>query len=89
MNLFSRLFGKSAPAAPEPILHKGFRIFPEPVREGAVFRVAARVEKDVGGTVKVHRLIRADTSATLEEASDASVGKAKQAIDQLGDSLFG
>jgi hypothetical protein len=88
MNFLTRLFGKSAAAAPEPILHKGCRIFPGPVREGAVFRVAARIEKDFGGTVKVHQLIRADTSATLGEATDASISKAKMAIDQLGDALF-
>lgn len=85
----TRLFGKATPAAPEPVLHKGFRIFPQPVREGAVYRIAARVEKEIGGEMKVHQLIRADTSATLGEATDASINKARQAIDQLGDTLLG
>lgn len=89
MSLLSRLFGKSAPAAPEPVLHKDFRIFPQPIREGGVFRIAARVEKDVDGQVRVHQLIRADTSPTLDEATSASLAKAKQAIDQLGDAIFG
>jgi hypothetical protein len=88
MSLLSKLFGKSPPKAPEPILHKDFRIFPQPIKEGAVYRIAARVEKDVGGEVKVHQLIRADTRNSLDEAVEASLGKSKQAIDQLGDSLF-
>lgn len=88
-SFLSRLFGSSAPATPEPILYKEFRIFPQPVREGGVYRIAARIEKDIGGVTKTHSLIRADTSPTLDEASGASVNKARQAIDQLGDRLFG
>jgi hypothetical protein len=89
MNLLSRLFGKAAPAAAEPVLHKDYKIFPKPISEGGVFRVAARVEKEVGGQVRVHQLIRADTSPSLDEAISTSVAKAKQAIDQLGDAIFG
>ncbi|MBN2630751.1 MAG: hypothetical protein JXR75_09455 [Rhodobacteraceae bacterium] len=91
-SFLSRLFGKSAPEAPktaEPVTHNGFRIFPQPMTDGAQFRIAARVEKDVDGVTKTHQLIRADTRATLDEATEVSIFKAKQAIDQLGDSLFG
>jgi hypothetical protein len=89
MNLFSRLFGKSAPAAlPEAVLHKDCRIFPQPIKDGAGFRIAARIEKDVDGAVRVHQLIRADTRAGLDDANEASIAKARQAIDQLGDALF-
>ena len=89
MNFLTRLFGKTAPAAPDAILHKDFRIFPQPIKEGAVFRIAARVEKEVDGVVRVHQLVRADTRNSLDEATEASVSKAKQAIDQLGDTIFG
>ena len=89
MNFLTRLFGKTAAAASEPILHKEFRIFPQPIKDGATFRIAARVEKDIGGAVRVHHLIRADTRSSLDEAVEASTAKAKQAIDQLGDTLFG
>ena len=92
MPFFSRLFGKSAAPAPaaaaEPALHKGCRIFVDPIREGGSYRIAARIEKDIGGTVMVHHLVRADTSSSLEEAQAISLSKAMQAIDQLGDSLF-
>lgn len=89
MSLLSRLFGKPEPKAPEAILHKDYRIFPEPVKDGATYRIAARIEKDIGGHTKTHHLIRADTRNTLDEANEASVLKAKQAIDQLGEAIFG
>ncbi|MDR7123646.1 HlyU family transcriptional regulator [Pseudotabrizicola sp. 4114] len=89
-SFLSRLFGKSttAPAAAEPVLHNDFRIFPEPIKEGSVFRIAARIEKTFGDEVKTHQLIRADTRPSLDDATGASIAKAKQAIDQLGDALF-
>ena len=87
MKFLSRLFPK--PAAPDPILHKSFRIFPLPIREGGVFRIAARIEKDFATGVKTHNLIRADTCTSQDEAAAVSLDKAKQAIDQLGDTLFG
>ncbi len=89
MNFLSRLFGASAAKAPEPVLHKDYRIFPQPIKESGVYRIAARIEKEIGGEVKVHNLIRADTRSSLDEATGATIDKAKQAIDQLGDALFG
>lgn len=86
-SFLSRLFPK--PAAPTPILHKGFRIFPAPIKEGGAFRIAARIEKDFEDGVKTHSLIRADTCTSQDEAAAVSLDKAKQAIDQLGDTLFG
>ncbi len=88
MNLISRLFSKPVAKTPDPILHKDCRIFPQPVKDGAGYRVSARIEKDFGPTVKTHTLIRADTCMSLEEATETSTAKARQAIDQLGDALF-
>lgn len=87
-SFLSRLFGTQAPATVPPVLHKDCRIYAEPIKDGAVFRIAARIEKDIGGTTKTHSLIRADTRNALEEATEATIAKAKQAIDQLGDGLF-
>jgi hypothetical protein len=88
MKFLSRLFSKPAAKTPEPILHKSCRIFPDPVKAPGGYRVAARIEKDVGGTTKTHHLQRADTCASLEEATQITLSKCKQAIDQLGDALF-
>ncbi|WP_337956856.1 HlyU family transcriptional regulator [Planktotalea frisia] len=50
--------------------------------------MCAVIEKEVDGELKSHRLIRADTIADVEQCRDASIGKAKQMIDQLGERLF-
>ena len=89
MNFFTRLFGKTAGPAPDAVLYKDCRIIPQPVKDGGVYRIAARIEKDFGAETRVHSLIRADTRASLDEANEASIAKARQAIDQLGDALFG
>jgi hypothetical protein len=88
MSLLSRLFSKSTPKTPDPILHKDCRIFSQPVAASGGYRIAARIEKDFAGQIKTHLMQRADTCTSLSEATDLSIAKAKQAIDQLGDTLF-
>lgn len=90
MSWLSRLFGGRSDANPAPKaagaeIYKEFAITPTPIREGAVYRVAARIEKDG----KTHQLVRADTMASLDEATAFSLAKAKQMIDQNGDRMFG
>ena len=90
MSLFSKLFGGgSAASEPEPETYEGFRIFPEPIKESGGYRLGARIEKEVGGETRVHRLIRADVFQSEDEAMKFSVSKAKQMIDQMGEGLFG
>ena len=91
MSIFSKLFGGggSRKQAAEPVTYEGYRIFPEPIAEGGQHRIAARIEKDFGDETKTHKLIRADTLNDVGAAADASVGKAKQLIDEQGDRLFG
>ena len=86
MSILSRLFGGGGGAPDvEPEEYKGFKITPEPAREGGKFRVGARIEKDG----QVHTLIRADMLDDLDTANQASIGKARQMIDEQGDRLFG
>jgi hypothetical protein len=91
MSWFSRLFNGSSAEKPEaePVFHDGFRIFVEPIKESAGFRVAARIEKEIGGEVRTHRMVRADTLSTAEAAAEMTLRKAKSLIDQQGDSIFG
>jgi hypothetical protein len=92
MSLLSRLFGSRPAAEPPPAPaeeHKGFRIVPRPIPEGGTYRVAARIEKEVGGQTRAHDLVRADTMASLDEAKALSVAKARQMIDEQGERLFG
>ncbi len=89
MSLLSRLFGGGPPPEPpQPETHEGFRIFPGPIKEGGTWRVAARIEKEVGGETLCHHLIRADTLESQDAAIEASVGKARQMIDEQGERLF-
>ena len=90
MSLLSRLFGgngSSGAAKPRHAAetHKGFTITPEPQRDGSNWRIAARIEKDG----KSHHLIRADQLGNEEDCAKASIGKAKQMIDEQGDGIFG
>ena len=81
MSLLSRLFGGKSPKAPKPEArkpseeYKGFRITPDPIREGGQFRIAARIEKDVDGVLRTHQLIRADTTGSVDEAVAMSLAK--------------
>ena len=89
MSLLSKLFGGGKSAEPEAETHNGFRIFPEPIRDGGQYRIGARIEKDYDGETKTHQLIRADSVSDPEEAKAFSLRKAKQLIDEQGDRLFG
>jgi hypothetical protein len=90
MSILSRLFGGGGgKSAREPEIYKDFRIFPEPQSHSGGFRIAARIEKEVGGTTKRHDLLRADVVQSAEEAERFSILKAKQVIDEQGERLFG
>jgi hypothetical protein len=91
MSILSRLFGggtRAAPKAVEPVTHEGFRIYAEPAEESGRWRINARIEKEVGGELRTHRLIRADTLESREAATDATLAKARQVIDEQGDRIF-
>ena len=67
MSLWSKLFGGGAgggDAKPEAKseIYKGFRIMAEPQSGEGGYRVGARIEKEIGGEVKVHHLLRADAA---------------------------
>jgi len=64
--------------------HKDFSIETQPITEGGSFRVQGWIRKDG----KEHHFIRADQSFSLEGGHELSLFKAKQCIDQLGESIF-
>ncbi|MEM9755929.1 MAG: HlyU family transcriptional regulator [Pseudomonadota bacterium] len=90
MSLLSRLFGGGGGPEPRdpPVEYNGFTIRPEPIAEGSEYRIAARVEKEIGGEIRSHHMIRADTMGSRDGAASASVAKAQTMIDQLGDAIF-
>jgi len=90
MSLLSRLFGgnrETEPKAP-PETHDGYAIHPEPIKEGNRWRICARIEKEIGGEMKTHRLIRADMLDSEDDALAQSAAKARQMIDEQGDRIF-
>ncbi|GGX53075.1 hypothetical protein GCM10007385_21400 [Tateyamaria omphalii] len=88
MSLLKKLFGGGAPAEPEGETYNGFSIIPTLQKESDGYRISARIEKELGGETKIHSLIRADTIASHEDATKATIAKAKQVIDEQGEALF-
>lgn len=93
MSFLKKLFGGStkdavAEKTEKPVEYKGYQITPCPISEGGQFRISARIDAVVNGEAKSHTLIRADVLRDPGEAAEASVGKAKQMIDQMGDQIF-
>ena len=89
MSLISKLFGaKTTPsvsAAPGPVeSYHGYTIRPTPVAASGGYRIGAVIQRN-GLT---HNLVRADIVTGLDEARALSVAKARQVIDQQGDSIF-
>ena len=87
MSWLSRIFGGGAGAgAPEAeaLDYKGFAITPQPRKDGGHYRVAALIEKDG----RRHELIRADVVESLDVATEVSLSKARQMIDEQGERLF-
>ncbi len=91
MSLLSRLFGGGGASARkvQSETYEGFSITPTPIPDGSRFRVSARIEKEIGGELKSHNLIRADVLEDITAANEASVRKARQMIDEQGERLFG
>jgi hypothetical protein len=89
MSILSKLFGGAPKPAKEPELYKDFRIFPEPQSDAGGFRIAGRIEKEIGGEVKIHRFLRADLIQSKDEAERFTLLKARQIIDEQGERLFG
>lgn len=98
MSFLKKLFGGSgqaaAPVAAEPKVtetreHAGFTIKATPMPEGGQFRLAALIEKEVGGAVKSYQMIRADVFSSQEDATQFALRKAAQMIDEQGEAIFG
>ena len=79
----------AAAVASEPEMHADCLIFAAPIKDGAQYRLAGRIEKQVGDETLVRTFIRADVFSSADEAQEFTVKKARQIIDQNGAGLFG
>ena len=81
--------GSSGPAATvKNVEHKGFLVEAQPYAAEGQFQVAGLISKEIDGTRREHRFVRADRFATREDAADIALMKARQMIDQQGDRLL-
>ncbi len=68
--------------------YNGYTIRPAPFQDRGQWITSGVIEKRFADEVKQHRFIRADMYPGQEAAADASVFKAKQIIDMMGDDVF-
>jgi hypothetical protein len=97
MSLLKRLFGLgSLEGSPtgfgsrvaKEVEHQGFLIKVTPFKVGGQFQVCGIITREIDGTVREHRFIRADRFAAWDDAVDVSIRKGRQLIDEQGDRLF-
>lgn len=97
MSFLKRLFGLGSSEQPsgdastsvtKEVEHKGFLIKATPFKEGGQFQTSGTITKEVAGTVREHRFIRADRFAALDDAVEVSIRKGQQLIDEQGERLF-
>ncbi len=96
MSFLKRLFGfggaddsgSKAQAEPVSSEHKGFVILATPYNEGGQFQTCGLIRKEIDGELKEHKFIRADRFATMDDAVNITLIKARQIIDEQGDTLF-
>ncbi len=76
--------------AAEPVAeeYNGYTIRPAPFQDRGQWITSGVIEKRFADEVKQHRFTRADMYPGREAAADASVFKAKQMIDMMGDEVF-
>ncbi len=78
----------TGPAPEEATEYNGYRLYATPFKDEGQYRTAGRIEKDFDTGVKEHKFIRAEKHASLDEAQDFSLNKARQIVDQNGDRIF-
>jgi hypothetical protein len=95
MSFWKKLFGggggdATAPTAQsEPIHYKDYVITATPFQEGGQYQTCGVITREVDGEIKSHRFIRADRFPSLDDATETTIRKAKQVIDEQGDRIFG
>lgn len=96
MSFLKRLFGlggagaenDKAQAEPVSSEHKGFVILATPFSEAGQFQTCGLIRKEIDGEMKEHKFIRADRFATMDDAVNITLIKARQIIDEQGEGLF-
>jgi hypothetical protein len=91
MSILGKLFGGGAAKeakASRSAEHKGFTITATPYKEGGQFQTCGEISKEIDGTRKTHRFVRADRFASEDEAADFAIAKGRLIVDEQGERLF-
>jgi hypothetical protein len=93
MSFLKKLFGgasqnKAEPAPAATAEHGGFSIAATPYQEQGQWQMCGVIAREVDGETKSHRFVRADRFASRDQAAEFTIAKARQIIDQMGDSVF-
>jgi len=91
--MFGKLFGGSGggqaePEAAEAVEYNGFTIVAAPLKEGGQYKTAGSISREIDGELKTAQFIRADNHASSESAVTHTQNKARQIIDEQGESMF-
>jgi hypothetical protein len=94
MSFWKNLFGGGGGSAErEPEVggaetYKGFTIRAKIMPVGSEYQLAGQIEKDVDGEKKVYDFVRADRFGSKDDVQVHALAKARQIIDEQGNSLF-
>jgi hypothetical protein len=94
MSFWKNLFGGGGgTASKEPELggaetYKGFTIRAKLMPVGSEYQLAGQIEKEVDGETKVYDFVRADRFGSKDDVQTHALSKARQIIDEQGNSLF-
>ena len=95
MSWLSRLFGSAHEKAPgeaaptAEVEHRGFTVRAEPYKsDSGQFQVAGTIVKMVDGEERKHSFVRADRLGSLDDATDVSLQKGRQIVDEQGERMF-
>ncbi|HRK20147.1 MAG TPA: HlyU family transcriptional regulator [Hyphomicrobiaceae bacterium] len=94
MSILKRLFGGGTSKHAEPVTtaeidYKGYKIAARPFMAEGQYQVAGTISKLTdGGEERTHRFIRADRCSSSEDATQITLAKGRQIVDQLGDRMF-
>jgi hypothetical protein len=95
MSFFKKLFGGGKVASDAGVSagpseeHNGFTLTATPFSEAGGYQLCGVISKEIDGTLKEHRFVRADRLPSLDEAALFTLRKARQLVDEQGDKLFG
>ena len=94
MSFLKSLFGRkseaeSGEAKPtKTIEYEGYTIYAMPYRAEGQYQTAGLIEKEIAGERKEHKFVRAERHASIDEATEFSLVKGRQIVDQVGERMF-